>query len=239
VSPAARTPHASRTRRAVVGAVAVLTVGMGLRSTVVPGHVHLWFNLGLVLCLLLLARSVSLTRSELGLDARELGRGLRWGGVVFGLITLVVGVAALLPATAGFFEDDRAEVGTSSFVLRAVFVIPVGTVLLEELAFRGVLLGLALRLTSTTRAVVSTSVLFGLWHVLTAWSSSGSNAALGEVAASTGGRLATVAGTVVATTLAGLAFTWLRLASRSLVAPMLAHVATNSVTFTAAWLLAR
>jgi len=43
----------------------------------------------------------------------------------------------------------------------------------------------------------------------------------------------------VATTAIGLGFCWLRVASRSLVAPILAHCATNSVPFVVAWVLSR
>jgi membrane protease YdiL (CAAX protease family) len=44
-----------------------------------------------------------------------------------------------------------------------------------------------------------------------------------------------VVGTVAATTTAGVAFAWLRLRSGSLLAPILAHIATNSLAFSVAW----
>ena len=57
------------------------------------------------------------------------------------------------------------------------------------------------------------------------------------MASSAGGGVGTVvfsvAGTVSLTTAAGLAFVWLRLRSNSLVAPALAHVATNSLAYLA------
>jgi membrane protease YdiL (CAAX protease family) len=72
-------------------------------------------------------------------------------------------------------------------------------------------------------------LLFGLWHVPPVW-----NTANGSTVARIGAAIATV----IATTVAGVVFCWLRLRSRSLVAPMLAHVATNSVTFVVAWMMA-
>ena len=75
--------------------------------------------------------------------------------------------------------------------------------------------------------------------MVTAWNSAGSNAALDGVSSGTTGRLGVVAGTVVATTLVGLIFAGQRLRSKILLAPVLAHVATNATPFTAAWLLAR
>jgi membrane protease YdiL (CAAX protease family) len=50
--------------------------------------------------------------------------------------------------------------------------------------------------------------------------------------------VAAVVGTVIATTAAGAAFGWLRYGSKSLVAPIAAHIATNSVAFATAWVLA-
>ena len=64
------------------------------------------------------------------------------------------------------------------------------------------------------------------------------NRALGGASAQPAGRVALVAGAVVVTFLAGLVFAWLRLRSRSLVAPVLADVATNGLALVAAWVLA-
>ena len=55
---------------------------------------------------------------------------------------------------------------------------------------------------------------------------------------SAAGQVALVVGAVVVTFLAGLGFAWLRLRSRSLVAPVLAHVATNGLALVAAWAVA-
>ena len=41
----------------------------------------------------------------------------------------------------------------------------------------------------------------------------------------------------VATTVAGVGFAWRRIRSGSLVAPIMAHVATNSVSLVAAWMV--
>ena len=86
------------------------------------------------------------------------------------------------------------------------------------------LLGLLRRRLPTWPAVVVSAVLFGLWHVD------------GVLHRHHGpGLVAAVVGTVLATTLAGLGFAWLRVRSDSLVAPVLAHWATNSLAFVVAW----
>ena len=150
------------------------------------------------------------------------------------MVTAWVVIAALLPAFSPAIDDDRVEIGFGAMLLKALVIIPIGTVLVEELIFRGVLLGLLRRIAATLVAVVVASVLFGLWHVYPAWRGDAENEALVSA-----GKLSTVLGTMAATTAVGVGFCWLRVASRSLVAPILAHCATNSVPFVVAWILSR
>ena len=216
--------------------VLVLVVGAAniIRSAVLPDRYHLPFNLGLAGAAVGIGVLAGMTVAELGLAGADAPRGLRYGGVAAGLVTAVVLVAALVPAFSSAFEDDRVEIGLGAMLLKALIVIPLGTVLVEELIFRGVLLGLLRRITPTFVAVLVTSILFGLWHVYPAWRGDAENQALVSA-----GKLSTVAGTMTATTVAGTVFCWLRIASQSLVAPMLAHCATNSVPFIAAWVVSR
>ncbi len=230
INGGAGTPEFKRRTVAVLLlAIGLLVVGLALRSTIVNGTGDFGINLASIGLLVLLARAASMTAGEIGVQPEFLGSGLRWGGMAFALITVALVIASVVPATSGFFDDARADIGAGELLLKVLVVIPIGTVLFEELAFRGVLLGLLRRLTSAKAAVVSAATLFGLWHVPTAWNTSS--------ASTNGARLAAVAGTVVATTIAGLAFCFLRVRSRSIVAPMLAHIATNSVTFAITWSL--
>ena len=105
----------------------------------------------------------------------------------------------------------------------------------EELAFRGVLLGSALHLWPPWRASLATSVLFGLWHVAPTLRTMKGNAAISGASGTLLGQGAVVLGAVAVTTAAGLVFCWLRLRSRSLLAPTLAHVATNGLALVVAW----
>lgn len=216
-------------RRVFAVTIAILAVAVVARSIWIEGSADFWFNVAMIGVLMLVARVASMTLAELGLAGAQVGSGLRWGGAAFLAITVVLIGAALVPATAGLFDDDRTDIGVWALIVKVALVIPIGTVLLEELAFRGLLFGLAQRMWSTVRAVGVVASLFGLWHVPTAW-----NTADGTSMA----RVGAVVGTVLATTIAGVVFCWLRLRSRSLVAPMLAHVATNSVTFVIAWIAA-
>jgi membrane protease YdiL (CAAX protease family) len=216
--------------------VLVLVVGAAnfLRSAVVPDGYHFVFNLSLAAVAVGIGVAAGMTAIELGLAVDDVPRGLRYGAIAAGVVTAVVVIAALVPAFSSAFDDDRVEIGFGAMLLKAFVTIPIGTVLVEELIFRGVLLGLLRRIAPTLVAVVVASVLFGLWHVYPAWRGDAENEALVSA-----GKLSTVLGTMVATTAIGLGFCWLRVASRSLVAPILAHCATNSVPFVVAWVLSR
>ncbi|MFL6168445.1 MAG: CPBP family intramembrane glutamic endopeptidase, partial [Ornithinibacter sp.] len=143
--------------------------------------------------------------------------------------------------------DARHDVGPMRAARRAFVVVPLGVVVFEEVAFRGVLWGLVGVEHGTLLAAVVTSVLFGLWHVLPAIDGARANAhdgdgdgdSAGDTAADAARRavvLRQVAGTVAFTTLAGIVFAVLRQQSGSLVAPFLLHWATNGLgILAAAW----
>ena len=113
----------------------------------------------------------------------------------------------------------------------AVFVrIPLGTVLLEEVAFRGALPAVFAKQMSTFRAVVIASALFGLWHVLPSLGGGAANAAIADVVGGdAAGTALRVAVTVVSASVAGVVLCWLRLRSGSLLAPILAHWTVNGL----------
>ena len=227
------TPGADRTTPALIVTILGLAAFNATRSRL-PSGLHL--TVAMVAFVLLVAAWASVSSAELGLGQKDLGRGLAYGAGAFALVTVVLVVAAFIPAAKGFFDDARADVGVGSMLIEVLIEVPLGTVLLEELAFRGSLLALLRRRLPVWPAVLASSLLFGCWHIGVAISSASSNAAVPD---SGGGLVLTVLGTVAATTVAGIVFCWLRLRSGSLVAPMLAHIATNSVAFTVAWVLAR
>jgi membrane protease YdiL (CAAX protease family) len=218
----------------LVALVVFLAAANLTRSTLVPDAAQLPFNLAVGLGALLIARYAHTSRAELGLDGRHVAAGLRLGMLTAAVVTVVVATAALVPSLADLFDDSRVDTGVGGLLLNVVVVIPIGTVLVEELAFRGVLQALLVRLTSTAWAIAWGALLFGLWHVFPAWRADSGNAALENV-----GRWPTVLGTLAATTAAGALFGILRARSGSLVAPMLAHLSTNVSPFVAAWILAR
>ena len=219
-------------RRAIAATVGGLTAYVVARRIAIPGDWHLLANIGATAAVAGVAFAARLRPAELGLERSTVGAGLRWGAAAAAAVVAAVGAGVLVPATEEWFADARLDVGLGGMLRRVLVDIPIGTVALEELAFRGVLLGLLLRVTSPLQAVVWSVVPFSLWH-LPPLLAGGADAAAGSEI--TGSPVAVIAGTLVATAAAGAAFSWLRLRSGSLVAPALAHWATNGLTFALAW----
>ena len=189
----------------------------------------------LTAALAVIAWSAGATCADLGLGRAHVLAGVRYGAGAFGIVLLVLLVAAVIPATHGFLHDSRAQIGGGRLLYELGVSIVLLTAIPEELAFRGILLGSALRLWGSWRAALITSALFGLWHIEPTFHTMSGNRAVGGAAASAGGQALLVLGSVAVTFVAGLAFCWLRLRSKSLIAPVIAHVATDGLALTVAW----
>ncbi len=179
--------------------------------------------------LLAWARIEGLSWDQLGLGRDRLRAGCRWalGAVVVVAGVYVVGV--LLPRARPAFQDDRYDLPLPDALRTALLVIPLGTVLLEEVAFRSVLWGALARHSGTGRVLTTTSVLFGLWHVLPSLQLSAANPAVSETVATRDGDVLVVAAAVVFTTLGGVVLGELRRRSGSVLASAGAHWATNAL----------
>ncbi|MFD9727417.1 CPBP family intramembrane glutamic endopeptidase [Streptomyces sp. NPDC059072] len=179
------------------------------------------------------------TRADAGLAPGTLARGARWGLALAALVAVVYLAGALLPPTRVLFEDRRYEgMSAGGLLLRVLVTVPVGTVLVEEVAFRGVLYGLVDRARGAVWATAVSSLLFGLWHVLPSLHLATAKPALtpvfGDSAAGAG---LAVAGAVLFTAAAGVLFCELRRRSDSLLAPMGLHWAVNAFGYVAGYLL--
>jgi membrane protease YdiL (CAAX protease family) len=177
-----------------------------------------------------IARWDGLSFADLGLGGRaETLRGVRWGAVIFGVVGAFYVVLLMSPARE-LLQDDRLPETASSALVQAFIIIPLKTVLWEEVAFRGVLWALIKRDHGWRIATIVSSVLFGLWHVLPATTFAESNAAATSTLGA--GGLATtviVIVTVLFTGLAGIVLCELRRRSGSLIAPLAAHWSTNGL----------
>ncbi len=218
-------------RAALVAATGALATYVVARRLAIPDAAHLATNLAATGAIAALAVASRLTVAELGCARHELRAGLRLGGLALAVVAVVVAVGLAVPASRGWFDTERTEVASLTMVRIALVEIPFGTVVFEEFAFRAVLLALALRVLTRRVAVAVTVAAFSLWH-LPPLIGDATDAAGATVVGSGAG---VVAATLAATAVAGLVLTWLRLRSGSLAAPVLAHLGTNSVTFTLAW----
>jgi membrane protease YdiL (CAAX protease family) len=217
-----------------VGVLVLFTVARAAGLLGPPKYVYVSVGL-LTVALVLIAWSAGGTRADLGLGRTDVCAGVRYGAGAFGIVLLVLIVAAVIPATNGFLHDSRAKIDGSRLLYELAVSIVLLTAIPEEFAFRGVLLGSALRLWGPWRASLITSALFGLWHIEPTLHTMSDNRLVAGASTSVGGQVLVVFGSVAVTFIAGLVFCWLRLRSRSLIAPVMAHVATNGVALAVAW----
>ena len=144
-------------------------------------------------------------------------------------------VIAVLPATRPLLDDKRiTSLEGRAVAYQAAVRIPVGTVLWEEIAFRGVLQAALRRVMANGAAVTVTSVVFGIWHIRPTAGALRANGLAGDRSRA---RAAVLAG-VAATTAAGAFLSWLRERSGRVATPALLHLAANSGGLIAAWAVA-
>ena len=230
--------QASRCFVAAVVVLGLFNVARSLGLLGPPGYD--WVSVSLLTVILaLIARITGATRADLGLEPADMPAGVRYGAAAAGVVLLVLIVAAALPATSGFLHDARARISGARLLYELGVSILLLTSVPEEFAFRGVLLGSALRLWGPWRASLVTSALFGLWHIVPTLHTMADNPAVAGFSASVAGRVLVVLGSVAVTFTAGLVFCWLRLRSRSLIAPVMAHCATNGLALVVAWFTIR
>jgi uncharacterized protein len=224
--------------RCFLETVAVLVLFSAVRAAeLLEGPLrYVWVQMGLlVVVLALVAWTAGATWADLGLGRTDVGAGLRYGAGALGIALLVLVIAAVIPTTNGYLHDSRAQISGGRLLFELGVSIVLLTAIPEEFAFRGVMLGSALRLWGPWRASVVTSVLFGLWHIEPTLHTMKDNRAVAGAAASTAGQVLVVLGAIAVTFVAGLLFCWLRLRSKSLIAPIMAHAATNGLALAVAW----
>lgn len=173
-----------------------------------------------------------------GLGADRLAPGLAWGLALAAAMALVYLVGVLLPLTRGLFRDRRVERADRREIAYQTLVrIPLATVALEEVAFRGVLYGLATQVAGVVWATVLSSLLFGLWHVLPSLGMVQLNQAAGR--AFRGREAAAAVAAVAATAAAGVLFCEIRRRTGSLLPVVMLHWAVNALGYLAALFVTR
>jgi membrane protease YdiL (CAAX protease family) len=223
----------------IVAIVALTGYANIIANQVLNPWLHIPFNLGILGVAVVIARHAGVTVSALGYRTDRIRRGLVVGGIVMGVIGVGVLIGVAVPATREFFYDDRViERSTWVVVFDALIRIPIATAFYEETLFRGVLFGMFVRRWAPIWAGLATNLLFGLWHILPTLNTLETNPAGGMLDGFAGIALAAI-GSVIGTAVAGFGFLWLRLRANSTIAPVMAHIATNSFALLAALFVVR
>lgn len=220
--------------RFLVGAGSLLAVYNNATNLLgLPDEAYVPVNLTAGALLVAAARQQGYGWDTLGLSRSGVAPGLRWGGAGAAVVALGLGAALAWPAAAPFLADQRvAGLSLAGLAFQVGVRIPLGTVLFEEVAFRGVLLGAWARDHSLPAAVIGSSAIFGVWHIGPTLVLLAEN----EVALGPWGTVAAVGAGVAATAAAGVVFALLRVRTGGIVAPALVHLATNALgTLAAYW----
>ncbi len=223
-------PAEARSDRAATS-VLFLLGARNLGELVLPAAAYVPTNVALGAALLAVARGGGASWDDLGLARRHLRPGLSVGGAAgAGAVTALL-VAAAVPRTRRVFDDERVprDAGGRERLYQTAIRIPLGTVVFEELAFRGVLLDILRQRLRPSLAVAVDSALFGLWHIVPTLATARANGIVGL------GRLGLVAGSVLATTAGGVVLCALRMRTGHVLAPALLHLGVNDAGYVLAW----
>ncbi len=227
----------------IVGALVVsVLVVVNLLTNLWARQHYLLISLWATGVMLAIAWLAGISWSELGLSMQggSLTSGLIWSAVLVGIVIVGYALAAALPLTRKGFSDSRtAEMGVGGVIYHAALRIPIGTALMEEVAFRGVLLAVFSSAWGTIWGVTASSLLFGIWHVLPALEFHDASSTTDRLGSGWRGKLTTVAGQVVGTGAAGVGFCLVRIFSDSLLPSIALHASLNALGFAMSWAFGR
>src|SRR6202161_696810 len=182
-------------------------------------------------------RITGLGWAELGLGREHWRSGAAYAVGAVVLVVSVIAIGALLPWTRPMFMNHRYAT-ISGALVASMLIIPLQTVIPEELAFRGVLHGALNRAWVFRGVAVAGSMLFGMWHIAASMGLTTSNVGFTRMfGGGVVGMLAGVVLAVVATAAAGFVFSWLRRRSGRLLPPSGLHWSLNGAGALAAALV--
>ncbi len=188
--------------------------------------------------LLLLVRSRGLGWAELGLGREHWKSGAGYALAAVALVISVIAIGALLPWTRPMFMNNNYAT-ISGALIASMIIIPLQTVIPEELAFRGVLHGALNRAWGFRGVAAAGSLLFGLWHIATSLGLDQQQCRVHPAysAADCWAPLPVWCWRWWPPAFAGFVFTWLRRRSGSLLAPIALHWSLNGLGALAAALV--
>ena len=229
-------PHWFRVHLDIVVVVVVLVLTNLIAHFTTP-----WASIATVpaaaVGLVVLMRYRGLGWADLGLGREHWKPGLAYALGAVAVVASVIALGILLPMTRPMFMNNHYAT-ISGALIASMVVIPLQTVIPEELAFRGVLNGALYRAWGFRGVALGGSLLFGLWHVATSLGLTSNNVGFTRLfGGGFAGMLAGVMLAVLATGSAGFVFSWLRRRSGSLIAPIALHWSLNGLGALAAALV--
>lgn len=148
------------------------------------------------------------------------------GLTIGGLLAAPLFVGLRWPRWRARIADERtSHLSGAALTYQCLVHVPLGTALLEEFAFRGVLYVAWTTTESHLVAAIISSLVFGLWHIAPARNAF----LLNQPRSSMPAMLRWIALTVIATFVAGLILVWLRVASEGVLLPFVLHATLNSL----------
>jgi membrane protease YdiL (CAAX protease family) len=230
---------AARMRTALAVCVFVLAVTALLVDTVVPAWAYPLVNTVVAAIVIAVGMAGGATAAAIGLSIGR--RTVRAALLGLGLVAAVLAVAWALPYFRSVFTVSPAANITLGGLAWAVLVrVPFGTVLLEEVAFRGVLPVLLGGDGQRWKwwPVLGSSALFGLFHLFTALRLGRCDGlAVHSLFCPAGPVLGPAAIMLMAMGL-GVALSLVRHLGGGLLAPFAVHTAANSAGYLLAWISA-
>jgi membrane protease YdiL (CAAX protease family) len=219
-------------RTALLLTLGTLSASNVATNRVLPPAAYVPWNLAVTAALLQLAHRSGCDAVALGLERRQLARGLRVGALGAAAVAVVYTAMLNTAATRTAFDDERAAAANRGLLVWMVLVrIPLGTVVLEEIAFRSLLPALIPAGTGGTWLGPGvSSLLFGLWHILPAAGLPQANAAMRR-AVGNASPLAQGALAIASTALGGMVLQVIRRVGNHVVAAAIVHTATNSLGY--------
>jgi membrane protease YdiL (CAAX protease family) len=230
-------PRTTARDRAACAAVGVLAASNVVTNRCLPPGGYVPWNLALTAALLAIARRSGCSTAELGLGFDRLPSSVRAGAAGAAVVAAGYALALRSDACSDLFRDDRAtSLGAATARQYLLLRIPLGTVLAEEVAFRGVLPALVTSRRQWMPGAIS-SLLFGVWHILPSLELVRANVGVERAVGTSPGRAVALA--VGTTALGGGVLQALRQRTGHLAAPAAVHLAANLLGFIGARVVGR
>ncbi len=184
----------------------------------VDSKYRLLTSLLLMLGIVVISIFLEVTPKQMGIETASLKQGVLTALPFMLTIIGIMGIVYIVrPAT---FLDVRYNQDLSVMLYSLFIILPLTTVLLEELFFRGLFFGYLLDVTTQLGAIILSSLAFGLWHFFTSKNVTLEGISVTPVLVSVG--------VVVVTAIAGAFFLWLRIRGNNLITPVLVHWTINA-----------